>query len=917
MWTMAKKSSPQTKPIEQYDHKRTCRLNNPPAGLVSAKNEPDCDTKTYSYNPDLDPQLQWAGKAEHIAFEVPTVSLHVHERIDPRTIIRVVKGSNGDHRQASLFEFSIENPPFYKAVEFYHHKHSWSNRLVTGDSRLVMNSLLEKEGMAGKVQMIYIDPPYGIEYGSNFQPFVNKRDVTDGKDEDLTSEPEMIKAFRDTWELGLHSYLTYLRDRLLLARELLTESGSVFVQISDKNVHHVREIMDEVFVKGNFVSLISYVTTSGFASSKTLARAGDYIIWYAKDIKKIKYHQLFTEKEIVPGESGYNWIKLPSGGCRGLKKQEINGTVPLLPGSKIYKPSDLKSQGAASNSQPFEYQGKVYETGPNSHWKVKYPEGLSRLAKAGRIHVAANSIQYIRHQEDFPYIAYNNIWTDTGIGSFTENKIFIVQTAAKVIERCLLMTTDPGDLVLDPTCGSGTTAYVAEMWGRRWITCDTSRVAITLAKQRLMTAVFNYYNLAHPEEGVASGFMYNSSPHINPGSISKNLNIDAIYEKYLPEIEAALADLNAAAKTSYEEWEVPFDPDSTWPKAAGKAHQKLLAARQERQAEIDESIRQNAPQEPLYNDPVPDKTKVRVTGPFTVEAVPTPTVKPVTGGAPAALPADGSAARTGESLRQDEWRTELLATGIRGRSGQRISFARLEPLGGTRWLHALGETANDTPKQVAVSFGPEHAALDARQVERAIGEARTLVPQPEILVFAAFQFDPEAAKDIDETNWPGVTLLKVQMNTDLQTDDLKKKCSRNESFWLIGQPDVTLNLITEGPEAGTILLSVNGFDYYDTRKGTVDGGGPEKIAMWMLDTDYDGRSLFPRQVFFPMAGKDEGWGKLAKSLKAEIDEEKIEAYRGTVSLPFKPGKKRRIAVKIIDDRGIESIVERELDVPGA
>jgi len=542
---------------------------------------------------------------------------------------------------------------------------------------------------------------------------------------------------------------------------------------------------------------------------------------------------------------------------------------------------------------------------------------LSRLAKAGRIHVAANSIQYIRYKEDFPYIAYNNIWTDTGIGSFTENKIFIVQTATKVIERCLLMTTDPGDLVLDPTCGSGTTAYVAEKWGRRWITCDTSRVAVTLAKQRLMTAVFDYYNLAHPKEGVGSGFVYKTVPHINPRSISKNLNIDTIHEKYRSEIEAALSALNATAETSYEEWEAPFDPDPIWPKAAGKAHQKLLAAWQERQAELDESIWRDAPQEPLYNDPVSDKAKVRVTGPFTVEAGPTLSVEPLAGDTPAPLPADGSAARTGESLRQDEWRTQLLATGIRGRNGQQISFARLEPLGGTRWLHALGETADETPKRVAVSFGPEHAPLSTRQVEMAIKEADSLVPDPEILVFAAFQFDPEAAKDIDETNWPGVTLLKVQTSIDLQTDDLKKKRSSDESFWLIGQPDVTLNLITEGPDAGTILLSVNGFDYYDTRNGTVDGGGPEKIAMWMLDTDYDGRSLFPRQVFFPMAGKDEGWAKLTKSLKAEIDGELIEAYRGTVSLPFKPGKQRRIAVKIIDDRGIESIVDRELDIPGA
>ncbi|WP_238320514.1 DNA methyltransferase [Methanoculleus bourgensis] len=536
---------------------------------------------------------------------------------------------------------------------------------------------------------------------------------------------------------------------------------------------------------------------------------------------------------------------------------------------------------------------------------------------ARRIESTSNQIYYVRFFEDFPVFTYSNNWIDTGVAGFASDKKYVVETAPKVIERCLLMTTDPGDLVLDPTCGSGTTAYVAEKWGRRWITCDTSRVAVTLAKQRLMTAVFDYYNLAHPEEGVGSGFVYKTVPHITLKSIANNPEIDIIHEKHRPKVEAALAALNAGAQTSYQEWEVPFDSDPAWPEAAQKAHKKFLAARQKRQAEIDASIQKNASQETLYDQPQVDRTKVRVTGPFTVEAVPAPTVEPLTGDTPALLPADDSAARTGESLRQDEWRTELLATGIRGKSGQRIAFARLEPLGGTRWLHARGETADDTQQQVAVSFGPEHAALDARQVEMALKEAQRLVPRPEILVFAAFQFDPEAAKDIDETNWPGVTLLKVQMNTDLQTDDLKKKRSSNESFWLIGQPDVTLNLITEGPEAGTILLSVNGFDYYDTRKGTVDGGGPDKIAMWMLDTDYDGRSLFPRQVFFPMAGKDDGWAKLQKSLKAELDEEKIEAYRGTVSLPFKPGKKRRIAVKIIDDRGIESIVERELDVPGA
>lgn len=915
-----RKEKPNQKNIEQYDHKGTCRLNNPPAGLVSAETESDYSTKTYSYDPHLDPQLQWAGKAEHISFEVPTVSLHVHERIDPRTIIRAAKSSNGDHRQASLFEFSIENPPIREAVEFYRHKHNWSNRLVAGDSLLVMNSLLEKEGMAGKVQMIYIDPPYGIKYGSNFQPFVNKRDMKDRKDEDLTSEPEMIRAFRDTWELGIHSYLTYLRDRLLLARELLTESGSVFVQISDENVHHVREIMDEVFGRENFVSIIAYTTTGGFPS-KTLSRAGDYLIWYCKDASNIKFRSLFTEKEspLGDGESKYDQLELSNGLRRALWKKERVGDIPIEKQSRFYRLGDIQSQGAASEDAPFEFEGVVYRPKQGSHWKATFPEGMERLRKSRRIQASKSTLNYIRFFDDFVVSPINNLWYDVGgsVQSRSDPKRYVVQTGTSVLQRCILMTTDPGDLVLDPTCGSGTTAYVAEKWGRRWITCDTSRVAVTLAKQRLMTAVFDYYNLAYPEEGVASGFVYKTVPHITIKSIANNPEIDVIYEKHRPKVETALAALNAAIKTSYEEWEVPFDPDPGWLEAAQKAHKKFLSVRQKRQAEIDESIQKNAPQETLYDQPENDRTKVRVTGPFTVEAVPAPTVEPLTGGTPAALPADDSAARTGESLRQDEWRTQLLATGIRGRSGQRLSFARLEPLGGTRWLHACGETADDTPKQVAVSFGPEHAALGTLQVEMALKEAQRLIPRPEIIVFAAFQFDPEAAKDIDETNWPGVTLLKVQMNIDLQIGDLKKKRSSDESFWLIGQPDVTLNLITEGPDAGTILLSVNGFDYYDTRTGTVDGGGPEKIAMWMLDTDYDGRSLFPRQVFFPMAGKDEGWAKLKKSLKTEIDEEKIETYRGTVSLPFKPGKKRRIAVKIIDDRGIESSVDLELDIPGA
>lgn len=863
---VAKAKKSDKKPIEQYEHTEKKRVNNPPVGLVTPETDKEGGKKTYAYDPHIDPSLQWAGKAEHTSFEVPTVSLHVHERIDPRTIIEAVRKRNGNGQtQLSLFARKEENPPLRDAIEFYRHKHNWSNRLIAGDSLLVMNSLIEKEGLAGQVQMIYIDPPYGIKYGSNFQPFVNKRDVKDGKDEDLTQEPEMIKAFRDTWELGIHSYLTYLRDRLLLARELLTESGSIFVQISDENVHLVRCLMDEVFGVGNFVSLISYTTTSGFVT-KYLSRTGDYLIWYSKNKDSLKYRQLFLRKRdpFDDTTSKYDQIELENGKRIALSKELIEKYLRGEIKGKIFRYGGIDSQGGEMDEDtPIEFNGKIYYPAKGRRWSATYPSGMQKLIKANRVGVQGTRLAYIRYFEDFPLFKIDNFWADIGgtVQSRTDSKIYVVQTGAKTIERCLLMTTDPGDLVFDPTCGSGTTAYVAEQWGRRWITCDTSRVAIALARQRLMTALFDYYELAHPNEGVGSGFKYKTVPHITLKSIANN------------------------------------EPPA---------------------------------QETLYDQPFVDSSRARVTGPFTVEAVPSPVVKPLT---PSPLEGEGrgegevadeSIARSGETLRQAEWRAELLKCGIRGKKGQYILFSRVEPLGGTRWLHAEAETRpNDLgadsvresketygkPQRVVISFGPEHAPLEQRQVELAWEEARKLVPRPTMILFAAFQFDPEAAKDIDETDTEkaGMTFLKVQMNADLLTDDLKKKRASSESFWLVGQPDVRLEKIKEGKDKGKYRVEVLGFDYYNTKTGIVESGGTTNIAIWMLDTDYDGRSLFPRQVFFPMAGDKEGWSRLAKNLKAEIDEGLIEAYRGTVSLPFEPGGNRRIAVKIVDDRGIECL----------
>lgn len=829
---------PKRKDIEQYKHKDKTRLNNPQVGMVSEANDPNGNKKRYSYDPHLDPMLVWTGKKEQSELDVDTVSIHVHERIDPKTIVHQVhKNSINSYAhgyQHSLFEQPFDHRPVRDEVSFYQHKNAWANRLIAGDSLLVMNSLLEKEGMAGQVQMVYMDPPYGISYGSNFQPFVDQRDVKDGKDTDLNTEPEMLKAFRDTWELGIHSYLSYLRDRVMLSHQMLSESGSFFMQISEDNLHIVRMVLDEIFGKENFVSQIFFKTTGGFATDK-ISRVGDYLLWYAKDAKKIKYRQLFEDYQPQIGEVGYNWILFPDGTSRGLTAAEKKDHSLIPKDGKIYKATSIKSQGGTSTPQDFEYKGKTYSPGPNHHWKTSVA-GLQNLGQANRIHVASNSIQYRRFQDDFPHKQISNMWMDTGTGSFGDEKKYVVETSSKVVERCILMTTDPGDLVIDPTCGSGVTAFASEKWGRRWITMDTSRISIHLAKQRLATSAFEWYKLAHENEGIAAGFVYKQARHIMLKDIAKN---------------------------------------------------------------------EQSKSEVLYDQPEVDGSVVRVSGPFTVEAIPAVTVKPLDEIGEAET-ADNSLSRTGETARQDDWRSELLKTGVRTKGGDKIEFARVELLQGTRYLHAEAETIDG--KRVLVSFGPDAAPLEQKQVEMALEEANQSKPSPQLVLFAAFQFDPEASKDIDETNWAGVELLKVQMNTDLLTSDLKKSQSSSESFWLVGQPDVQVT-----KDGNQYVVSVEGFDYYNPKTGEVQSGGKKEIAMWMLDTDYDGRSLFPTQVFFPMAGAKDGWNKLAKNLKAELDEDLLDKFEGTESIAFDAGDYKRCAVKIIDNRGIESLTIKNLE----
>ena len=874
-----RKSSGAKRAVEAYEHGDKQRANNPDVGLVTPETDPPSpEPVTYAYDPHVAPELQWdrseladeiesltdeglaaceagedadaeelrerlaaaeaslrelkkrrepflnwAGKAERKTFAVPRVSLHVHERIDPRTILKAVRANGKEdpasglfEKQLSLFEQPEERPSLANAVDFYSHPHGWTNRLIAGDSLQVMTSLLEKEGMAGQVQMVYFDPPYGIKYGSNFQAFTRlRKPYKSDRDEDLTADPEMIRAFRDTWSLGVHSYASYLQARLNLCRELLGATGSCFLQIGRANLPLALNLMNGVFGSQNRVALIAFQTAPN-ATAKHLPELFDFLLWYAKDAKNVRTQKLFRERT----------------------GSEIDST--------------------------FSYSDAL---GPFKKAQIRESWSKDRLLRAGRIDETGKYA--VKRPGDFRYTELSNVWPDTVVSTFSREKVYVVQTNRKVIRRCIAMTTLPGELVLDPTMGGGTTAVSAEELGRRWITCDTSRVAIELAKQRLLTETYNYYELQDERAGITGGLKHTTSRRVTLGSISRNEQLDELIE-------------------------------------AG---------------ELDSVVRSSGDLETLYDQPLVDNSKVRVTGPFTVEAVPCPTVKSLDEAAETATAEssseasdaqprpDTSVAREGATVRAADWRAELLATGVRGKSGQKIELARLEPAEGCQAIHAVGETQpneDGETQQVAVLFGPDHAPLEQRTVENGWKEAKFLTPKPDLLIYAAFQFDPEAKKDIEELpeSLLGFKTLVAQMNTDLLTEDLRKADKKNESFWLVGQPDV---LVRRSDAGDGWQVEVRGFDYYDPVKGDVRSGGADQIAMWMLDTDYDDRSLYPRQVFFPMAGKKDGWARLAKTLKAEIDEEKIEAYRGTVSLPFAAGEHRRAAVKIIDDRGIESL----------
>jgi adenine-specific DNA-methyltransferase len=920
--------------VGDYRHDEARRKNNPPAGIAPTYEVRERRTTSYAYDPHLDPQLQWAGKAEHTSFDVDVVSLHIHERISTRAILDAVR--RPEPLQLSLFG---ETPlPAHQQIEFYQHEVGWVNRLVLGDSLLVMNSLLVKEGMAGKVQMIYVDPPYGIKYASNFQPRLDRRDVKD-QDTDLTREPEQIKAYRDTWKLGTHSYLTYLRDRLLLARDLLTESGSIFVQINDENLHLVRSLLDEVFGQENFVGIIAFRKKTGPLGGKFIQSICDYLLWYArnKEACEQRFRKLFDVRS-VEGDAIWGWVELPDGNRRRLTRSEVENHSLLPDGSWVFRSRSLSPAGFNATAVfDFEFEGRTYpppRRAGGASWTTGR-EGMQRLADADRLIPIGQSLDYVYYHDDFPLTEIANIWAET---RGAVDKLYSVQTDTSIIERCILMTTDPGDLVFDPTCGSGTTAYCAEKWGRRWITCDTSRVALAIARQRLMTAKYDYYELVDPERGPAGGFIYDTVPHITLESIAKNTEIDAIAAKYQSRVDEALAELNRALGKGWKEWEVPRELPPTRPPpwageeqqtpslSAGRAgegvkeaHEHFWSLKLKKRQEIDASIQRNAPQETLHDQPQAQRGVVRVSGPFTVEAIPVPAVED-----PTQVPIpqfEEEEARARVSDRGGDYLTTMLNLlkqqgGVLFPGGKKMELQSLRLLN-LGMLHAEGETPPPQPSpevgggsgrglRVAVSFGPQHGPVTAFQVQEAIPTAR--MNAYNVLIFAGFSFDPEAQALIQKAPVAGLQMHFANIAPDVLVGDLLKTTRASQIFTVFGQPDVALTP-APSPASGrgekTYIVELRGVDIYDPLTGETQHAHGSDVAAWFLDTDYDGMAFHICQALF--AGDADAWDKLQRALKASIDAEAFEQMRGTVSFPFQPGEHQRIAVKVIDFRGNEVV----------
>ena len=923
---MAKRKS--TKTVETLRHQDASRKNIPTAEYQAVMADDDRNPIRIAYerrNRDLDPQLVWRGKDEQnwsdLVVQVPP--LFIQEKVHPKVLIDDLRqrsketGDGESNVQTDLFADFNGLPSADAQTEFYQHDANWSNRMILGDSLQVMASLAEREGLRGKVQCIYIDPPYGIKFNSNFQWSTESKVVRDGNTDHITREPEQVKAFRDTWRDGIHSYLTYLRDRLTVARDLLTESGSVFVQIGDENVHRVRAMMDEVFGEQNFITEIKFKTTSN-RTSEFIPTVFDSIMFYAKDRDKLKFRRQFRSKtydEVT--EDSYGCVEESPNSWRRLTRHEKDNPSQSEKIGPLFGLSDLTSSHEYTR-EPFHWFHKSFTT-RRRYWSTSH-DGLARLGKANRLCDVNGTLRYKRFFKDTYVFSLDNIWHDLGSGSQTEERTYVVQTLSKVIQRCILMTTDPGDLVLDPTCGSGTTAYVAEQWGRRWITIDTSRVALALARSRVMAARYPYYLLADSRDGqikeaalarkvpsetptygdIRQGFVYERVPHITLKSIANNAEIDVIYEKFQETLEPLRAELNAALGTSHEEWEIPREADDAWPEAVKRMHADWWEQRIARQKEIDASIAAKADYEYLYDKPYQDNKKVRVAGPFTVESLSPHRLLGVDENDE--LIDNVAEAKLGYGEKQDF--AEMILDNLKTSGVQQahkedhIAFSKIRPWPGdlvcAEGTYVEGTSDSGAEKRAGIFVGPEFGTVSRPDLVSAVREAADA--DFDVLVACAFNYDAHAA----EFNKLGrVPVLKARMNADLHMADDLKNTGKGNLFVIFGEPDIDIL----DADDGQIQVKVNGVDVFHPNTGEIRSDNADGIACWFVDTDYNEESFFVRHAYF--LGANDPYKVLRTTLKAEINQGAWETLHSDISRPFDKPTSGRIAVKVINHLGDE------------
>ena len=903
---------PQPKIVEAFKHDDDSRKNIPTAEYQSVMRQGDKESVQVAYerrNKDLDPQLVWRGKdiQDWADLVVNAPPLYIQEKVHPKALIDdlLKTAREGEHEQgqttADLFSDFNGIPKDADKTDFYQHDQNWTNRMILGDSLQVMASLAEREGLRGKVQCIYFDPPYGIKFNSNFQWSTTSRDVKDGKADHITREPEMVKAFRDTWRDGIHSYLTYLRDRLTVARDLLTDSGSIFVQIGDENVHRVRAVMDEVFGEANCVSMIA-LQKSGSDTSGALSNVADHLLWYSKSKEALKSRALYRDKlDIAKLAESYRF-------------DDGDG--------RLYRLSPVNSQHfSEKRTVTISLEGRGFYPGKDRQWSVD-PQRLVRLYDFGVLKIGGNSLYQKLYIDQQPGISYTNIWDDTARGSFQEKAIYVVQTTLKTVQRCILMATDPGDLVLDPTCGSGTTATVAEQWGRRWITIDTSRVALALARARIMGARYPFYLLADSRDGqlkeaevtrtapssqpvqgnIRHGFVYERVPHITLKSIANNAEIDVIWDQWQAKLEPLREKLNAALKKTWQEWEIPREADAQWPPAAKKLHADWWQARISRQQEIDKSIAAKAEFEYLYDKPYEDKKKVRVAGPFTVESL--SPHRTLTVGANDEL-IDPNVMTVGAAHNATQSFTQMILDNLKTAGVQQAHKENkvIFTSGPTPWagnfVCAEGqyqEVGGDgaTMRRAAIFIGPEFGTVtrvDLVEAAKEAGDAGF-----DVLIACAFNYEAHTT----EFNKLGrLPVLKARMNADLHMADDLKNTGKGNLFVIFGEPDI--EVIDAG--GGNIQVKVNGVDVFHPQSGEVRSDGPDGIACWFLDTDYNEESFFVRHAYF--LGANDPYGSLKTSLKAEIHKEVWATLNSDISRPFPKPQSGRIAVKVINHLGDE------------